>query len=307
MKVWPAPTLDTTPKLKSIRFFIVWFGRWPGWMRFFLASCAANPTVDWLIITDCPDRDDLPANVTLRRTTLEDYRAFIDAGLGITCAWDDAYKLCDLRPAFGRLHADDIAGFDYWGYGDLDVVYGDMRHFLSDEVLTRDIVSGHAGKCAGHFVLVRNEDRLNRAFERVRGWKEKLAAARHHGFDERHWSNILVKPAGHPLHRRLKMAWESPFMGCNGWFEEQYSTCLPGLVWIDGTTNFPTEWIWDHGHLTTNVSGDREFLYCHFSNWQSGRWTANGRSAWADVPVLDQCPPGPLTRFKVTPKGFLPE
>jgi hypothetical protein len=292
--------------VKSIRFILCWFGQWPGWMRFFLASCAANPDIDWLIVTDCGPRDDLPANVVLRQTTLADYRELIETRLGIRCDWTDAYKLCDFKPVLGHLHAGDIAGYDYWGFGDIDVIYGQLRRHLTDHILSHDLISTHATICGGHFLLVRNDDRFNRAFERVRGWRRLLAAERHYGFDERHWSNLFVRPNGHPLHRRLKMAWESPFIGCNGWFEEQFSTTLPGLVWVDGTENFPKAWTWDNGRLTTDKSADRDFLYLHFTHWQSGRWTPGTKAAWSGIAKLDQCPPGELSRFRVTRDGFLP-
>lgn len=300
------PTDSPPAHLKSIRLLIPWFGRWPDWMRFYLASCAANPTIDWLLITDCGPRDDLPPNVALCHTTLADYRRRIETHLGMSCQWRDAYKLCDFKPVLGYLHAADIAGYDYWGYGDIDVIYGDLRAHLDEAVLRHDIISSHATICAGHLLLMRNTPEFTEAFKRVRGWRSLLAAERHYGFDERHWSNLFIRPVGHPFHRRLKMAWESPFIGCDGSFVERYSTQLPGLEWIDGSDVFPSVWTWDEGRLTTDRSGDRDFLYCHFSHWQSSRWLGTGKAAWAALDRLDQCPPGPLRRFTISREGFRP-
>jgi hypothetical protein len=133
-----------------------------------------------------------------------------------------------------------------------------------------------------------------------------LSRKEHVGFDESHWSNLFVSTRGKPLKRRLKIRLQSPYIGCNGYFVEQYSTNLPPLPWIDGTRNYPSAWFWNDGVLSSDNSGDRTFLYAHFSNWQSGRWLREGEPAWRDLPRLDHCPPGRLDHFAITARGFLP-
>jgi len=64
----------STPPLKRILVVIPWFGQWPDWMRFFLASCRANSTIDWALIGDCAPLADLPPNVRHIQTSFEAYR-----------------------------------------------------------------------------------------------------------------------------------------------------------------------------------------------------------------------------------------
>ncbi|WP_211090272.1 DUF6625 family protein [Pseudothauera nasutitermitis] len=53
----------------SLCFVIPYFGKWPFWMPFFLASCRANPTVDWLLFSDCGELPDCPPSVRMVGTS----------------------------------------------------------------------------------------------------------------------------------------------------------------------------------------------------------------------------------------------
>ncbi|MEO1131626.1 MAG: DUF6625 family protein, partial [Cyanobacteria bacterium J06639_1] len=45
----------------KIALIVVWFGQWPIWFPAFLRSCELNPSVDWLIFTDCPKPEEFLA------------------------------------------------------------------------------------------------------------------------------------------------------------------------------------------------------------------------------------------------------
>jgi hypothetical protein len=288
-------------RLPSVRIIIPWFGPWPAWMRFFVESCRWNPTVDWLLVSDAKPPKDLPPNVRTVTTPFEDYRALIASRLGINPAWTDVYKICDIRPAMGLVHHAEIAEYDYWGYGDLDVIYGDIRHFYTPDVLVHDVISPHKHVVAGHFVLLRNTSRLITAFQQIPRWKAHLSSARHKSFDEQIFSRLFLPIRGKRAWRRLV----TPYLG-GGYFREQFSTSIPRrpLEWIDGSWNFPRRWFWDRGHLTTDRSGEREFLYVHLSHWQSNRWTGEALTPWKDLARLDNVTDEHPTGFVISANGF---
>ena len=70
---------------------------------------------------------------------------------------DNPYKLCDYRPAFGYIFKDLTRGFDYWGYCDLDMIFGDLQKYLPTKKY--DKISR-----LGPFCLYRNIKRVNEAF-----------------------------------------------------------------------------------------------------------------------------------------------
>ncbi len=95
----------------------------------------------------------------------------------------------------------------------------------------------------------------------------------------------------------------TPFLG-GGVFVEQYSTAIPPLRWIDGGDRWPEEWYWTRGRLTNNRSGTREFLYLHFSHWQSNRWTSEAVAPWKKLERLVDLPAGRVESFMVSRDGF---
>lgn len=112
--------------------------------------------------------------------------------------------------------------------------------------------------------------------------------------------------ANQPFWRTLKFRLISPPMTVSKYFVEQYSTDLSPETWVDGSQGYPKTWTWTAGKLTTDKVGAREFLYLHFTQWQSGRWIASGIPPWNGLARLDQCPDGPLEQFTVSANGFLP-
>ena len=45
------------------------------------------------------------------------------------------YSQADLQPAYGVIFDEYIQGFDFWGHFDIDVVWGDIRSFITEEIL----------------------------------------------------------------------------------------------------------------------------------------------------------------------------
>ncbi len=293
---------EVTDGIRSICIIITWFGAWPPWMRLFVESCRWNPTVNWLLLGDSPPPADLPPNVRIQTVSFDDYRDQVASRLRIHPRWNDTYKLCDLKPALGYIHQQEIAGYDYWGFGDLDVIYGDIRRFYTPSVLVHDLVTTHEHIVAGHFSLLKTTPRMLTAFKRIPLWRALLATPHHKSFDEQIFSHLF-------LHIQGKRRWQrliTPYLG-GGYFEERFSTNIStDLKWIDGGLDFPSEWFWDRGHLTSDRSGDREFLYLHFSHWQSNRWTGRDVAPWKTLDRLVDLPDERPTSFTISAKGFTP-
>lgn len=66
---------------------------------------------------------------------------------------DRPYKLCEYKQAYGSILKKYIENYDFWGFGDLDLVYGDLRAFFTEDVLSHKFLLGW-----GHLTLLRNDD-----------------------------------------------------------------------------------------------------------------------------------------------------
>ena len=269
-----------------------YFGRWPAWINFFVESCKWNPDVHWRIFTDCGEPENRAANIDFVPVSFEDYKAFVRARLGTTFDPAQPYKLCDLKPALGLVHEQDTTGFPFFGYGDIDVIYGDISRFYGvEQFADLDVVSTHPERISGHFAVLRNTPDLRRAFERIPDYRALLEEPRYLNADEGHFTNVLKNSTTE----------RAPFT-------ERFSTVLSTRGWHDRTMNYPQRWFWRGDRLTNEQDGEREFLYLHFMRWQSERWINNppqrGEAAWVGRDIVHLDWRRAADGFCISPEGF---
>ena len=183
--------------MKSIIVIFPHFGTLPPQYNMWRASALYNADIDFLFLTDC---DVEPAkNIIVHKMSFTDFRQIIQENFDFPVVLDRPYKICDYRPAFAYIFKDYIKDHDFWGWGDLDVVYGDIRHFVTDDVLSRyKMISGY-----GHFTLYKNDDYINTFFmKEVDGYvsyKDAFTQKRSMYFDEYEYKGFGDKWRGcHP-------------------------------------------------------------------------------------------------------------
>lgn len=153
--------------MKKVLLFFPHFGQLPPQYHAWRASALHNPNIDFLFFTDC---DVEPAkNIIVQKITLDDFRQAVQGKFDFPITLDRPYKICDFRPAFAYIFTDLVKGYDFWGWGDLDVVYGDIRHFMTDEVLSsHKMISGW-----GHLTLYHNDEETNTYFMKpIKGYQD---------------------------------------------------------------------------------------------------------------------------------------
>lgn len=111
----------------SIVLLIPYFGKWPAWFDFFLLSCKYNPSIQWQFYTDCGIPENAPSNVSFQSISFANYKKKVSDKLKINFNPNSAYKLCDLKSMLGYVHEESIKDFDFWGFSDIDLVYGNLR------------------------------------------------------------------------------------------------------------------------------------------------------------------------------------
>jgi hypothetical protein len=295
---------------QELIILILYFGKWPEWINLFVESCKWNPEVRWLLYTDCGVVENKADNVEYVHLGFDDYKALARERLGIKFDPPDPYKLCDLRPCLGQIHQREIAGHRFFGYGDIDVIYGNIRRFYTDDVLARsNTISTHPERLSGHFLVLRNTEDIRRAYERIPSYRDLLEQPGNKEMDEGPFTAIFrlshpdlggprsAQPGSDPLQRASL-------------FVERYSTILSPRGWHDGTMNYPQSWFWKRGSLTNDRDGQREFLYLHFMRWQSARWIndppAPGEAAWLHLKriVHVDWTVAAASGFCISPGGF---
>ena len=100
------------------------------------------------------------------------------------------YKLCDYKPAYGYLFQEYLEGYEYWGYCDVDMIFGNLKRFLPDNVIGEYDKIGHLG----HLSLYKNQTEINTLFMRTlynrADYQEVFSTDRIWIFDE--WGEVNI-------------------------------------------------------------------------------------------------------------------
>jgi hypothetical protein len=261
-----------------IAILIPYFGDWPVWINFFIESCRWNNGIQWIIFNDRELPENRTSNVTQVLITFEEYCDLLSERLGVRIRPQSPYKLCDIKPALPFVHCDLVRDFDFVGFGDLDVIYGNLESFYDDALLADyDVLSSHRDRISGHLCLLRNVERVVSAFQHVRGWEAAFRSEDHVGFDERQFFNFLTGS-------QRKFFRSAPEESIRCFFHEAHST--PGITQR-------MRWYWSKGRLTNEFYPQHPFMYLHFMSWHSSRWLAQQpgvthgtRAPWSLLPEV---------------------
>jgi len=169
----------------KIGFVIPWIGKFPNYFQLWLKTCAKNPNVDFLIFTDDHSWFDYPPNVKVNYIDLRQLKDQFQSHYDFPISLESAYKLCDYRPAYGELFSRYLTEYTFWGHCDIDLIWGDIETFITDDLLSAyDRVYTH-----GHCCLYRNEHELNARYrtlstKKYQYWKNVFSSPKSCCFDE---------------------------------------------------------------------------------------------------------------------------
>lgn len=160
-------------------------GQFPWYFRFFIKSCEHNPSIDFIIVTDQPPFKTNAKNIFFVNRNLGEINTLATKKLGFDTRIKYAYKLCDFKPAYGVIFSDLIEGYDFWGHGDIDVIFGNIRAFITEELLLQyDIISARAQYLSGFLTIFRNSVYINRLYEQSKDHQMVFQNPKHYCFDE---------------------------------------------------------------------------------------------------------------------------
>lgn len=270
----------------KIAIIIPYFGTWPSWTPLFLDSCRRNPTVDFFIFTDVEpyglDKGGFP-NIRQQRISFIDYCDLVSQRLDVDFHPTRAYKLCDLKPYYGIVHADLLKDYDFWGFCDVDLVLGDLRSFYTEEVLKRyDVISNHSDRVSGHLALIRNSEAIANLLMEIPDYKQMLSSDRHYAIDEIAFTKKLYPTAAFlwKTHKRIffKFPFKDEFKSYVRFCSLVNRLMLPRRLQFE--ERFTTPWftkeeasnqevvqrfLWEYkdGHVR-NLQDGKELPYLHF-------------------------------------------
>lgn len=161
--------------MKKSLLITAYFGPLPYYHSLWEKSAMSNPCIDWLVFTD--QNMSSSRNITYVKLNLEDLNDLIKKKFDKNCHLKNPYKVCDLRPIFPIVFDEYIKGYEYWGHCDLDVIWGDIKKFLTFDkngVWSSDIITGDRRRICGPFTLFRKCEKTKLIFEGIPNYKKRL-------------------------------------------------------------------------------------------------------------------------------------
>lgn len=141
--------------MKKIIIIIPYFGEFPEYFKLWLKSVEYNKTIDFLLITD-NNLKEVPSNVKIIKMSFEDIKNKIQGNFKFKIVLRNPYELCKFKPAYGEIFSEHIIEYDFWGYCDMDLIFGNLRNFFTDKILEEnEKILSH-----GHLCLFKNEKKL---------------------------------------------------------------------------------------------------------------------------------------------------
>ncbi len=243
---------------KSIALIILYFGKIPWYFDYFSHSCSFNLTVQFIVITDDNSYDHkVPNNVLIIHKTFEEIKSIISEKLNMHVAFEDAYKLCDFKPAYGYIFSDLVKGYDFWGYGDIDIIFGNIRNFITDEIMRDfDVITLRHDFLIGYFSLFRNIEKVNMLFTCSRDYKKVFTSPIHYCFDETNFHFEEFTEGKH--YTEVKCEVESMTHVVKRMHEEKFIKAYFDYHVIDGV---PGRIKWNNGRMT--YKNEFEVIFYH--------------------------------------------
>ena len=266
--------------MQSIVIIIPYFGKFPPIFKFWKESALNNPNIDFLILTDNNLQNE--KNIHVVKMTFSDLRNKVQTHYDFPISLPSPYKLCDYKPAYGEIFSEYIKSYDFWGFGDIDLIYGNIRSIITDDILQQyNVISGW-----GHLTLYKNSDYCNTFYKKeVNGfqfYKTVFSSPKNSCFDEYLHQGIgdLWK------HLNPESVWDIrpfddirvPYLSFNfiSEFHPEYSSCL--IFEYQNNTLYRI-YIFNNGEIKREPT-----LYAHFQKRQILKIKTNNTDHYLIVP-----------------------
>ena len=248
------------------------------------------------MFTDNHKHYNYPENVHVKYLTFDELRKQFQEKFDFPLTLTKPYKLCDYKPAYGYVFEHLIEEFEWWGYCDCDVIFGDLWGMLAP-LLEETYDKLFA---VGHLTLFRNTPENNRRFMQESSgksfYKRAFQEERNCWFDEDYWSEEFRAESIHKIYSDMGARLYTTDISFN--LAVSYSQFIR-TVYVGGDERFrdlPFEralYYWEDGRLMRMLVQNgrlvsEHYLYMHFQ----------GRNMRFNESVLGE------HRIQIYPNGF---
>lgn len=143
----------------KVAIIVSYFGRLNNYFGLWLHSAGYNKEFNFWLFTDdeSVEQYDCPENVNIVFMKFDDIRDKVSTILNYKFVLHNPYKLCDYKPLYGQIFKQYIESYDFWGHCDLDIIWGNLGKYITDDILEKyDRIYR-----SGHLCFYRNCEHMN--------------------------------------------------------------------------------------------------------------------------------------------------
>lgn len=182
--------------MNKIVLICLWFGEIPDYFKYHYETCESNKNVDFLFITDQQIKLE-SSNYRTMNIDINFLKNRIKETIGIDYEFSSNRNICQLKCALGDIFYEEIKEYSYWGFHDIDVLFGDFNKFILPLINENyDIISFGAknfhDRISGPLTLVKNNEINNQLYKRkISEFVHKLYNYEIDSFDEIEFNTIV--------------------------------------------------------------------------------------------------------------------
>ena len=262
----------------------VYFGTLPNYFQLWLRSCEHNKGVTFYLFTDADSSAYvIPTNVRWISYSIDQMREKASEVLEFEAALFEPYKCCDFKPMYGKIFAEYISKFDYWGHCDFDLIWGDLPYYFD----LHRINDYEKFLPLGHLSLYKNTDETNARYRldgsRCGDYILVFSNEEHRAFDEEGGMGAIFDKHNISIFKERIFADISDTYKRYRCARKDKNYKFQVFFWREGKTYRA---YWENGEIH-----EEEFIYIHFQKR-------------GYLPVYGDC--GNSVGFFITNTGFYP-
>lgn len=171
--------------MNSIVLLSVYFGDLPDYFNYFIETAKTNKTIQFVIYNDRLKEEKTIDNIHLIPLSLVNLNQRLTSIFNTTVTLNSSWKINEIKPLFALLFPGKIKAYDFWGWCDIDIIWGNIRNFMTEEILEKSqVISTKPYWTAGHFTLFKNTEQLNKLALSYSELPDLLNDEKYYAFEE---------------------------------------------------------------------------------------------------------------------------
>lgn len=144
--------------MKRGLFIIPYFGKLPYYFPLWMHTASYSKRFDFWILTNDNSISSIAENIKIINQSFDDFIQKIQSKFNFQLGLTTPRKLCDFKPCYGYIFEEEISQYDYWGFCDIDLLWGNIDSLVPlDDGYDKLYVHGH-------MTLMKNIPEINRLF-----------------------------------------------------------------------------------------------------------------------------------------------